>query len=61
MTKKHYEAIAKVIYNRVVLCEGNKIVLAGLYYTTVDLANYFAKENPRFDRRRFLKACGIES
>jgi hypothetical protein len=24
-------------------------------------ANYFAKSNPRFDRNRFLKACGVAS
>lgn len=24
-----------------------------------DVANYFAAQNPRFDRSRFLKACGI--
>jgi hypothetical protein len=53
MTKKHYEAIASIIE----------------YYahdTTVynalanRLADYFAQDNPKFDRQRFLKACGIE-
>jgi hypothetical protein len=24
-------------------------------------ANIFGNENPRFDRARFLKACGVES
>jgi len=24
------------------------------------LADYFEKDNPRFDRDRFLEACGVE-
>lgn len=25
-----------------------------------DLADYFAQDNPRFDRAKFLVACGLE-
>ena len=25
-----------------------------------DLADYFERENPRFDRDRFMKACGFD-
>ena len=24
-----------------------------------ELANYFAEDNPRFDKEKFLKACGF--
>lgn len=56
MTKKHYEAIAAIIlqvggrYNDSLI---RKDILASV------LADYFASENPRFDRARFLAACGI--
>lgn len=54
MTKKHYEAIA---------CEIS--FLFGRNRTCAEiiahrLADYFQQDNPRFDRERFLKACGIE-
>ena len=29
------------------------------YDMATDLANYFEKENPRFDRTRFFDACGL--
>lgn len=47
MTKKHYEAIARLLSGQnadLDLCES--------------LARYFKSENPNFDRQRFLKACG---
>ena len=31
------------------------------YDMAVELADYFQKENPRFDRDRFLDACGLGS
>lgn len=49
MTKKHYEEIAKAIrssYNYTVQCNR--------------LADYFATDNPKFNRERFLLACGIK-
>lgn len=50
MTKKHYEAIADIM-NR--------------YSHHPDwipekLADYFTQDNPKFDRMRFLQACGIK-
>ena len=26
----------------------------------IELANYFFSQNPFFDRRKFMKACGLE-
>ena len=56
MTKKHFKAIAEIIKFR---------MDATLYSPPVevlakDLAQYFKQDNPRFDRERFLAACGIE-
>lgn len=31
--------------------------LAALHYVSVELADIFAADNPRFDRDRFLAAC----
>lgn len=28
---------------------------------SIELADYFAKDNSRFDRTKFLLACGVES
>lgn len=48
MTRKHYEAIAKAI------SQGTDPV------TLVDiLCDIFEADNPRFDRFRFLEACGL--
>ncbi len=50
MTKKHYEAIAAILKK------------AEEYGASVPhmLADFFASDNPKFDRARFLQACGIE-
>lgn len=63
MTKKHFEAIAALLANAnlaVVDEHGNPqaadIVMADLCYA---MADTFAAENPRFDRHRFLTACGL--
>lgn len=60
MTKKHYEAIAKILDTMREKCEA--VQLKGLaQHTCEDFANYLQEENPRFDRARFLQACGLES
>lgn len=58
MTKKHYEAIAKILHQSVQYdFEGDY----GLTTKVVnELADYFEQENPKFNRERFLQACGIE-
>ena len=62
MTKKHYEAIAsKINKERLLRLEKKQTgALASLYFLSKDLADYFVQDNPRFDRARFLQACGIE-
>ena len=67
MSKKHYEAIA----NRIALVSSGTKYLTentaarghqrGVVELASVLADYFATENPRFDRERFLAACGVQS
>lgn len=62
MTRKHFEAIASLIskYTDPLAAPGyDKGVHHGAMFIADELADYFAAENPRFDRARFLKACGL--
>jgi hypothetical protein len=55
MTKKHFEAIARIVDFR----RSMDAPTDGAFFNLVsDLADYFKSENPRFDRARFLEACG---
>ncbi len=74
MTKKDYELIARS-FNRARLdqlefmadieqddeaLEQEKAIKLTREYLAIDLAHQFSQDNPRFDRKRFLTACGIE-
>jgi len=67
MTKKHFKAIADIIYiqHKEYISQYNKDnnYADGYGQSCQDIANeltdYFAKENPRFDRDKFLTACGL--
>jgi uncharacterized protein (DUF1800 family) len=70
MTKKHYEAIACIIkstYNNAKLYNGTMYRdTASERLETIEiivsrLADYFASDNPKFNRTKFLQACGIEA
>lgn len=55
MNRKHYRAIAEIVR-----CIGN--TYRGNYIHKLlanKLANYFAIDNPRFDRGKFLKVCEL--
>lgn len=55
-TKQHYKAIAGIIaaqYRYAGQARRSIEVIAESY------ADYFAKDDPRFDRKCFLSACGI--
>jgi Fe-S-cluster formation regulator IscX/YfhJ len=60
MTKKHYEAIAQVI-NDEIRPYSPEAVQSTTYNVINNLADYFADDNPKFNRERFLEACGIEA
>lgn len=63
MTKRHFEAIARMLRERVEFPDGTIDFDSGYRMATrhiaFDLADYFEEQNPRFDRQRFLTACGI--
>lgn len=55
MSKKDYEAIAKVLHG---FQDTNRTVRAMLTRDVAErMADLFAADNPRFDRARFLHAC----
>jgi hypothetical protein len=55
MTRKHYVAIALII--KQARSQPTKI---NLTWAAQQLAYLFEQDNPRFDRDRFLTACGIK-
>jgi hypothetical protein len=71
MTRKHFIAIAAIIKARfdevdsqapgaADLDAGHDAgYLNALTETAENMADYFASENPNFDRARFLTACGL--
>ena len=61
MNKKDYTAIAEIIDGNKQTSDDESWDFAHLNKDLVfELADYFQKENPRFDRERFLKACGVK-
>lgn len=65
-TQQHYKAIAKIIRENtgLVLCQVTLPVISRThrnvrYGIATNLADYFAKDNPNFDREKFLSACGL--
>lgn len=55
MTKKDYELIAKAISRVTAMPAPYRY---GGQYSALALADVLGKDNPRFDKERFLKACG---
>ena len=54
MTKKDYELIAGVVHRL------NTGIIYGVERWTEELAHDLQVENPRFDREKFLRACGVK-
>jgi hypothetical protein len=54
MTRKDYIAVSEILGDYQEVMEGEE-------YSSlcVDFAKYMAKDNDRFDTKRFLEACGI--
>ena len=57
MSKKHYERIAEIIRQHCEDLENSPFLVDNSLPRK--LADYFSKENPKFDKSRFLKACGV--
>ena len=56
MTRKDFEAIASAIRTAVGVDSAWTDAAESI---ASELADYLATTNPRFDRARFLKACGV--
>ena len=56
MTKKDYELIASVLRERL----GDSYDNAYARLLVKKMADVFEAHNPKFNRSKFLKACGIE-
>ena len=57
-TKQHYKAIAEIIRQALYNSDLSTPQYKGVVY---DFADYFAGNNPRFDRKKFLDACGLKT
>lgn len=63
-TRQHYKAIAEIIKtNNAVKTEVSPFYRQGnndaCQFITKDLADYFTRDNERFDRQKFVEACGF--
>lgn len=58
MTRKDYQLIADIFANIVEDFGQGEPVQPSLI--AEELSDALAKDNPRFDRERFLKACGVK-
>lgn len=57
-TRQHYKAIAEIIKkNNTKEKVSARLVCLDIAY---DLQKHFAKDNSRFDRVKFIRACGFE-
>lgn len=65
MTKKDYELIARALRDTMLIDIASADELRGATKATrsacARVAAALATENPRFDRARFLAACGVAS
>lgn len=59
MTRKDYVLIAAAIAESVVVYRDNYFAAEAIGANARFLANRLATDNPRFDRNKFLKACGL--
>jgi hypothetical protein len=66
MTAKNFKAIADIIQNTDCIeqedcLKGERIFIRGLVYEDLvnNLSDYFTTTNAKFDKDRFLKACGV--
>lgn len=65
LTRKDFKAVAEIIKGSLPQDKTSQNdYLCGkrdaLWWAADDLADYFATQNPRFDRDRFMRACGLD-
>ena len=61
MTRKDYVAIAQILKDANVVWRGETNVETCLMNVCKNFALVLSSDNPRFDRARFLQACGVQS
>jgi len=67
MTKKDFELIARALTDARHYIPGRepkehvRELLAGIDYSAEFLADALATTNPKFDRAKFLSACGVSN
>lgn len=61
MSRKHYEAVARVIRSNKVLNAADPHAAEVIDDVAKDLAQAFYTDNDRFNRDRFLAACEVSS
>ena len=61
LTKKDFKAVAEIIKLQITRyhVQERYACANGVESIAYHLADYFAMQNPRFDRERFLAACGL--
>ncbi len=62
MTKKDFELIAwtfSTLRDRLIEERSNRNCITGVEYAIEQFAHALKNNNPRFDRERFLEACGV--
>jgi hypothetical protein len=59
MTKKHYEAIARIVSAMLRYEAQNPAEEARIRDIACRLADYFQSENSKFNRARFIVSCGL--
>ena len=63
LTRQNYKAIAEIINHQIdpacVVSEDPCCVCSAIEIIANNLTNYLAKDNPHFDREKFLEACGL--
>jgi hypothetical protein len=59
MTRKDYKAIASCFYRQIGICDERNYDKSQLEMLAHELAIEFEQENPQFDRKKFLEACGL--
>lgn len=59
MTRKHFEAIAKIFHTQITNPTVPAEARQALYANANMQADYFVTVNPLFDRAKFLTACGM--
>lgn len=59
MSKNDFETIANIMAGDIACHRNTPVAFYALRNVCLSLADTFARANPRFDRVKFLTACGL--